>query len=392
MRILFLSYSFEPDLGACAFRNSHLFHELINRLGSDDFVKVISTVPNRYSSFSMDVPFLETGDNYSITRLQIPKHGNGMNGQIKAFMSYYKGVRKQVRGENFDLVYASSAKLFTAFLGCRMAKKTGCPLYLDIRDLFVDNLGDIFGQRKFIGRFLVRIMSVVEKMTFHRATHINLISAGFKPYFEKYPFPEYSFFTNGIDDLFIEAGKNHSELHDRPYIITYAGNIGTGQGLEKVIPEAAKTLGDDYLFRIIGDGGTLPLLKERLAKENVKNVELIAPVRRDEVIRFYKESDFLFLHLNDLDCFKKVLPSKIFEYGAFDKPIIAGVSGYARQFIEKHVPNHVLFDPTDVDGFIKGIGNYTLHFEDRTEFISGFKRQTIDRAMVESLLMTASKR
>lgn len=386
MKILFLSYSFEPDLGACAFRNSHLFHELINQLGPDDSVKVISTVPNRYSSFSIEVPEIENGRNYSIVRLPIPKHGNGMRGQIKAFVSYYRGVKKQLRNEKYDLVYATSAKLFTAFLGRRMAKKMNCPVYLDIRDLFVDNLGDIFGSKKIVGPLMVWIMSLVEKYTFSGATHINLISPGFKPYFEKYPKPEYSFYTNGIDDIFIEAGKQSSNIHQAPYIITYAGNIGTGQGLDKVIPDAAMALGADYRFRIIGDGGTLPLLKERLERDKIYNVELIAPVKRNEVIQYYHESDFLFMHLNDLDCFKKVLPSKVFEYGAFDKPIIAGVAGYAADFIDSNVPNHILFAPTNVNEFVEKLKDYKLEYAERTEFKKGFMRCNIDREMARSII------
>jgi len=314
-----------------------------------------------------------------------------MKGQVKAFTSYYHGVRKQVRKEKYDLVYASSAKLFTAFLGRRMSYRNNCPLYLDIRDLFVDNLGDIFGDKKALGRSLVWMMSKIEKYTFSKATHINLISEGFKPYFDKYPYPEYSFYTNGIDDIFLESGKACTEKRKKPYIITYAGNIGTGQSLDKVIPDAAQRLGDDYHFRIIGDGGTLPLLKERIKELGVINVELIPPVKREDIIKYYIASDFLFLQLNDLDCFKKVLPSKIFEYGAFDKPIIAGVAGYARQFIEKNVPNHILYSPNDIDGLVDGVRNYSLRFEMRDSFRDGYRRQSIDRSMADSIINVVKK-
>jgi len=391
MKILFLSYSFEPDLGACAFRNSHLFHELLKHLKKDDFVHVISTVPNRYSSFTLDVPHKESGENYLITRLPIPKHGNGMTGQIKAFYSYYSGVRKLVRKERYDIVYASSAKLFTAFLGRKMSYRMRCPLYLDIRDLFVDNIGDIFASNKIFRGVLVWFMSKIEKYTFSKATHINLISEGFKPYFEKYPKPEYSFYTNGIDDIFLESGKKRTENRTKPYIITYAGNIGTGQSLDKVIPDAAYQLGDDYLFRIIGDGGTLPLLKDSLYNKGVKNVQLLSPVKREEIINYYHDSDYLFLQLNDLDCFKKVLPSKIFEYGAFDKPIIAGVAGFARKFIEENVPNHILYNPNDVEGLVSGLKAYTLRFESRDVFRDSFKRESLDRAMADDILRVATQ-
>ena len=51
--------------------------------------------------------------------------------------------------------------------------------------------------------------------------------------------------------------------------------------------------------------------------------------------------------------FERVLPSKLFEYGAFDKPIIAGVGGYAAEFLKEHLSNTILFSPGDVDGFIR---------------------------------------
>ena len=74
-------------------------------------------------------------------------------------------------------------------------------------------------------------------------------------------------------------------------------------------------------------------------------MELLNPVSRKELLEYYNQSTFLFLHLNDLDAFKKVLPSKLFEYGAFDKPIIAGVGGYAAQFIRDNLLNYILFKP-----------------------------------------------
>ena len=391
MKILFLSYSFEPDLGACAFRNSHLFHELLHHLGNEDRVDVITTAPNRYSSYSLEAPYKETGDNYTITRIHIPMHGNGMKGQVKAFVSYYRGVRRLVRKEKYDLVYATSAKLFTAYLGRKMSNRLRCPLYLDIRDLFVENLNDIFSDRRFSRNILVWVMSRIENYTFSKADHINLISEGFKPNFEKYPSPEYSYYTNGMDDIFIEAGKKRTEGRIKPYIITYAGNIGTGQGLDRVVPDAALKLGEDYRFRIIGDGGTLPLLRDRLEKLGVKNVELLSPVKREEIIRYYLDSDFLYLQLNDLDCFKKVLPSKIFEYGAFDKPIIAGVAGYARKFIEDNVPNHILYHPNDVDGLVYGLKEYRITFEMRDAFRDGFRRESLDYAMADSIVKAATK-
>lgn len=391
MNILFLTFYFEPDLCACTFRNTPLFREIVGRLGKDDYVHVVTTQPNRYKTFEAKALPEEVGENYRISRVQIPKHSSGMLDQAKSFTVFYRKAFELVKGEQFDLVYASSSRLFTAFLGRRMANKFKAPLYLDIRDIFVDTMKDIFKDKKYIQIPAILLLKRIESYTFKNATHINLISGGFKGYFEKYRNPPKTYFTNGMDEQFAEAGKYHSEEPTKPYIITYAGNIGMGQGLEKVVPQAAKRLGHDYIFRIIGDGGTRSRLEDKIKELGVTNVELLKPVPRNELIDYYRKSTFLFFHLNDLEAFKKVIPSKMFEYGAFDKPIIAGVAGYAREFVKKHIPNHILFAPTDVDDFVRQMQSYAIRFEPREELRKDFSRAGIDKAMADSILACAGR-
>ena len=392
MNILFLSFYFEPDLCAGSFRNTPLFKELVSRLDKNDYIHVITTLPNRYQTFEANAKSEEVGENYKINRIQIPKHASGMVDQAKSFSVFYKNAFKLVKGEKFDLIYASSSRLFTAFLGRQMANKFHSLLYLDIRDIFVDTMKDIFKDKKYIQIPAMMVLKFIEKYTFKDAAHINLISGGFKGYFERYSKPSKTYYTNGIDDAFIEAGKEPSVEPRKPYIITYAGNIGSGQGLEKIIPEAAKRLGNDYIFRVIGDGGTRPKLEARITELGVTNVELLKPVARKELIGYYRQSSFLFFHLNDLDAFKKVMPSKMFEYGAFDKPIIAGVGGYAYEFVKQNIPNHILFKPTDVDDFVKQMKEYSIRFESRDKFKKEFSRTTIDEKMAESILDCAKNR
>lgn len=386
MKILYLTYYFRPDLCAGSFRNSSLFEAVLDQIGEDDFVHVITTIPNRYGSYSVEGLKEETGKNYRIDRLTVPMHASGMVEQAKAFTAYYKGAMNLIKNEQYDMVFASSSRLFTAFLGKRCAVKNHCPLYLDIRDIFVDTMKDIFKDKKLVRITAGWMLGLIEKYTFKNADHINLISGGFRPYFAKYKKPSYSEYSNGIDDVFIEAGHEASVNKGKPYIITYAGNMGSGQGLEKIIPESAQKLGPDYQFRLIGDGGTRKKLEEKLKELNVQNVELLNPVARKELIQYYKKSTFLFFHLNDLEAFKKVMPSKMFEYGAFDKPIIAGVGGFAAQFVEKNIPNHILFKPTDVDGFVNQMKSFELKFERRDDFIMNFSRKSIDKKMAKSIV------
>lgn len=382
-KILFLSFYFEPDLCAGSFRNTSLLKELSNQLGQEGEITIVTTKPNRYSSFKEEALSLEKKGNYTVHRVQLPSHESGMKDQIIAFKTYYNEVKKILRNEKYDLVYASSSRLFTAYLGYTIAKKQNIPLYLDIRDIFVDTMSDVL-QNGLVKRLTLPVLATIEKKVFSYASHINLISGGFRDYFQKYK-TEFSFYPNGIDDVFLENDSDQNVINDKK-IITYAGNIGQGQGLHKIIPPAAKALGEDYLFQIIGDGGAKQQLIEEVNKLAVKNVMFMNPVRRNELIDIYNHSDYLFIHLNDFDAFKKVLPSKIFELGTFKKPIIAGVGGFANSFMKDNLTNIILFQPCDVDDMILQLKSYKYCLEDRVEFKSRFKRDQVNQEMAKSIL------
>lgn len=386
MNILFLSFYFEPDLSAGSFRNTSLAKELIKQVGTSCNVDIITSMPNRYASFKADAPLKEVIGNTTIYRVQLPTHKSGMIDQITSYKSYFTKVLRITKKKEYDLIYASSSRLFTAYLGHVIAKKQKAPLYLDIRDIFVDTMKDVL-KNGLVKSFIMPFLKIIEKRTFSTASHINLISEGFKPYFEPYTRPNYSFFTNGIDDMFL---NNHPESSQKtpkkPYIITYAGNIGEGQGLHKIIPESAQKLGDKYKFKIIGDGGAKNILSKELNSRCVTNVELLPPVSRNQLMKIYSDSDFLFIHLNDFDAFKKVLPSKLFELATFDKPIIAGVGGFANIFIRDNLENVILFDPCDVSKMVALLQEYKYKRVKRSEFTLKYSRERINKAMAMSVL------
>ena len=286
------------------------------------------------------------------------------------------------------MVFASSSKLFTAFLGYRIAKKSKARLYLDIRDIFVDTMNDVFKSKT--QRILVLpLLKIIENITFKYAVHINLISGGFKDYFQKYNRNNFSFFSNGIDEEFLLHNQIDikSKSEGTKKTVVYAGNIGEGQGLHKIIPQAAFKLGNDFEFQIIGDGGAKKLLINELDKLGVTNVIIKNPVNRNELKKVYFESDFLFLHLNDYPAFRKVLPSKIFELATFNKIILAGVSGYSAKFIKDEVSNSFVFEPCDVDSLVTYLINFQVQDNIlREDFVNKFTRKRINKDMAESIL------
>lgn len=394
MKVLLLSFYFTPDLSAGSFRNTAFVESLQKLLPEGSEIHVVTTLPNRYSAYNAKAQEEESSAGLSITRVPLPAHKSGMVDQSQSFLAYAKRVRAIVAEKEYDIVFASSSRLMTAALGAWVARRLNVPLYLDIRDIFVDTINDIL-PRKLV--WLMRpLFGAVERWTISRADRLNVVSEGFLPYFEtRYPRISKVVYTNGIDEVFASAAPEKSfdtssfgytdKSPDRLIEVVYAGNMGEGQGLHSIIPVLAKRLEGRVIFRLIGGGGRLLQLERALDEAHCCNVVLSAPVAREELIKIYQNADVLFLHLNDYDAFRKVLPSKIFEYGALGKPIWAGVSGYAASFVNEHLDNAAVFSPCDVSEAIKAFETLRVADEPRANFVKQFSRKAIMDEMSEDL-------
>ena len=172
--------------------------------------------------------------------------------------------------------------------------------------------------------------------------------------------------------------------------VIYAGNIGAGQGLERIIPKLAKKTEDFLEFKIIGDGGNKELLIEVIQNHECKNVQVFNPVPRAELVSIYSEADILFLHLNNFPAFTKVIPSKIFEYAATNKPILAGVAGFTAEFVQSNIKNSEVFEPCNEVAAKSALDRLRFEITDRSHFTKKYNRTKIMHAMAKDFVSTVS--
>lgn len=394
MKILVLSFYYEPDLSAGSFRTTALVQSLVETLPPDAEIDVITTLPNRYSNFTVDVPAEERHGAVRIRRVALPIHKSGMRDQSRAFIVFARTAARLAKAERYALVYATSSRLMTAVLGSWIARRQRAPLYLDIRDIFVETILDVLPRP--LALAAMPAIERLERYALSRADKVNLVSEGFAPYFRKrYPRQDFAFHTNGIDDEFIgfaAGASSERPANGGPRTVVYAGNIGEGQGLHIVLPELAKRTSDQLRFRVIGAGGRLRELESRIAANRLTNVQLVPPMNREALMKEYRSADILFLHLNDYEAFKRVLPSKVFEYAATGKPIWAGVGGYSAEFLRMHVENAAVFAPCDVEGALDAFARLRFEAAPRAAFVERFSRRSISAALAADLLATLRKR
>jgi glycosyltransferase involved in cell wall biosynthesis len=385
MRILLLSFYYPPDIGPGPLRAKSIVDALLAIGGQEIQIYVLTTLPNRYHSLEVTAPLEEQVRSVFITRINLPEHKSGMADQARAFVRYADAIQKRVQGGQWDVVVATSSRLMTASLGAWVAKRVGAKLYLDIRDLFTDSIGDVLAKTPL--RLLIPVFVALERWTFRAAHQINIVSAGFLPHIQKMvPGATPTVYTNGIDPMFVEAKLTKSIKSERP-VVLYAGNMGEGQGLHRILPNIAAMMPNVH-FKLIGDGGMRKNLIDGIKKLSLSNVEILNPMTREALMDAYCQADVLFLHLNIFKAFHKVLPSKIFEYAATGKPILAGVEGYAAEFLRDNVLGVEVFAPCDSIAMQASLQRLLSgpRMIDRTEFCSLYLRQNIMVKMAKDIL------
>ena len=117
--------------------------------------------------------------------------------------------------------------------------------------------------------------------------------------------------------------------------ILFAGNIGEAQSFETLI-KCAKSM--RYLnivkWIIVGDGRWKKKLMHYIKINNLENqFQLISNVPLKKIDHFYNCADALYLSLKNNKTFRKTVPGKLQTYMSTGKPIIASISGEAKEII-----------------------------------------------------------
>lgn len=386
MRVLILSYYFPPDLSAGSFRCQALVDALKTTAPVNIDIQILTTTPNRYDSYVQHVSEKDEKKYYTVHRCDVGNHGGKLVGQIYSFLTYALFVKKISSKQDYDFIIATSSRLMTIALAAHIAKSKKIPLFLDIRDIFIESVESIVP--RYFKKPILWFFKKLEQSTISAANWINLVSPGFAPYFEpRFSGRKFHYFTNGIDEEFVDVHREMGLIPktDGPLRIVYAGNIGEGQGLDYIIPQMAQEGQGSLEFVVVGDGARRLHLKAEITKLNLKNICLKPPVSRHELLEIYRGADILFLHLNINAAFNRVLPSKIFEYAATGKPILAGVTGFPRKFISEQIVNAEVFLPGSASSCGEALSNLKLKSVNRQKFVVKFSRKAIMDEMAKSI-------
>tara|TARA_B100001093_G_scaffold176333_1_gene169091 strand:+ start:109 stop:1311 length:1203 start_codon:yes stop_codon:yes gene_type:complete len=235
--------------------------------------------------------------------------------------------------KDFDLLIISSPPLFTGIIGLHLKYFRGKKYWLDVRDLWPDSALEL---NQINNGFFYKIGKKMESRIYKSAEGFIFPVPSFKKYLKNFskevskkPMIE---LVNGVSSSFLKNSKSQKISTQDKFIVLYSGNMGLAQDLKTIIKAAKFLKSYNIYFKFIGDGVCKSEI-EILAKPFNKKIEFCEPMPRDELIKHILKSSVCLVPLKDKKIFNSALPSKMFEYMACGKPIIASVRGDAKKVI-----------------------------------------------------------
>lgn len=381
-RILFLTDNFPPEVNAPATRTYEHAREWVEKGYK---VTVITCAPNFphgkvYGGFKNKLISREVKDGIKVIRVWTYITAN--EGFIKRILDYISfAVMAFLVGLwiKTDIIVATSPQFFTAISGRWLSFFKFRPWIMEVRDLWPESIAAVGAMNE--GR-LYKFLEFIELRLYKSAKKIIVVTDTFKQ----------KITSRGIESAKIDVHKNgvvldffkpgpkdkdlmevNPQLHGKK-VFAYIGTHGMAHGLSFIVSSLPKVQEDlpQAHFLFIGEGAEKANLL-KLAKElNLTNVTFLPFVPKDEVVRYLSLMDVALVNLRKSDTFKTVIPSKIFEAAALQKPILLGLQGETKGIVESFNAG-ICFEPEDQIDFIAQC-HAILDEQRYQEFQNGCKR------------------
>ncbi len=344
MKIVFLSHYFPPEVNAPANRTYEHCREWV-RSGHE--VHVITCVP----SHPLGVPFAgyrsgwyrrETQDGITVHRVWTCLAANrGVLKRTLNFLSFVPtAVWRALRLGPCDIVVGTSPQFFCAVAACVAGMMKRTPWIFELRDLWPDSIAAVGATRRYMP---MRALERIELFMYRHARAVVSVSRSFIENLVGRGIDrgKIVFVPNGVDSVVWTAGsrsRGRASLgfDDHALVVSYIGTVGMAHDVGTILHAAGllKQEGCRLRFVIVGDGAELSRLRDQAEAERL-DITFTGLVPRERIPDYLAATDISLITLKRAEVFKTVLPSKMFETMAAERPIVLAVDGEARHTLER---------------------------------------------------------
>lgn len=347
MRILYLSQYFPPEVGAT---QNRAYEMAANYVQQGHQVTMITEIPNHPSGiinpeYRGKYIVRSNWDGIDVIRVWVKASPiKSFLNRMLFYISYM--INAAIAGvlvarEKYDFIYVTSPPLFVGAAGLFIKFLRHIPMIFEVRDLWPDSaicLGELKNPT------VITLARKLELACYKHAALIVVVTESTKHILVKRGIPaekivvipnganlnRYKFDMKGREKI-----RGQLNLENK-FVAIYAGIHGIAQGLEIII-KAAKILESQSQihFLMVGGGPQKAMLGQMVSNYGLRNVTLHNEVSMDEMSCYLSATDVALIPLKNIDLFKNVLPSKMFDAWACQRPIVLSVNGEARRVMEE---------------------------------------------------------
>ncbi|MFB9057048.1 glycosyltransferase family 4 protein [Mariniflexile ostreae] len=399
MKLLFLTDNFPPEVNAPANRTYEHCKEWVKE-GVN--VTVITCAPNFpkgkvYEGYKNKLYQTETMDGIKVIRVWSYITAN--EGFVKRILDYISFAVMAFFAGLFiktDLIVATSPQFFTAVSGRMLSFFKRTKWVFEVRDLWPESIIAVGAMKR---NRAIRVFEWLEKKLYLSADHIVVVTDTFKEKITARGIDplKISVFKNGANlDLFVPQKRHHILEHrlglQGKFVFAYIGTHGMAHGLNFVLNaiKSFETSHPDLRFLFIGDGAEKKNLLQQAKNLQLQNAVFVDSVSKKEVVEYLSLMDVALVNLKKSDTFKTVIPSKIFEAAAMEKPILLGLEGETKGIIEKYDAG-LCYEPENAEDFQKAVLKiirpevYQEKLEGTKALLIDFNRKNIASKMLACL-------
>jgi glycosyltransferase involved in cell wall biosynthesis len=340
---MFLTHYFPPEVNAPA---SRTFEHCRVWVKAGHEVTVVTCAPNHpmgrlYPGYRNRLWQEETLDGIRVIRLWVYIAANeGFVPRILNYLSYLLAVTVAVpRLPAADVVVSTSPQFFCGLAGYLVSRAKRAPWVLEIRDLWPESIVAVGALQS---PFVLRMLERIEAFAYARATRIVSVTRSFCTHIEAQgAAPEkIRVITNGVNLEVYQNPRRDPGLArqlglEGRFVAAYFGTIGLAHHLETAL-EAAALLEDEpeIALLIVGDGAERARLQALARERRLTNLSILDQQPKERMPTLWGLADVSLVLLKDSPLFRTVIPSKIFEAMAMERPIVLGVDGESREIVE----------------------------------------------------------
>jgi glycosyltransferase involved in cell wall biosynthesis len=346
VRILYVSQYFPPEPGAPAARVSELARAWV-RAGHE--VTVLTGLPHHPTGI---VPLEYRGqahveeDFHGVRVVRTWIYAAANQGKIRRSLAYASfAASAALFGQLFvgtkpDVLVATSPQLLCGAAGAVIAAARRVPFVLEIRDLWPESIvavGALPARHP-----VIRGLTALEESLYRAAEKIVVVTDAFRERLVERGIArdKLAVIKNGVDLSRFAPMTRETPLRERlglgdRFVAAYVGTHGMAHGLDAVLDVAQRFLADDGVrFVFVGEGAERQRLEARARRDGLTNVQFLGVLPRERMTEVYATSDVCLVPLRKSELFSTVIPSKIFEILAMERPLVLSVDGEARQIVE----------------------------------------------------------